>query len=45
MNDSADISPAEPQADKRAWRRIYVAIIAIFATWVLLLTALTRAFQ
>jgi hypothetical protein len=28
----------------RTWRGVYIAVLAIFITWVLLLTALSRAF-
>jgi hypothetical protein len=29
----------------RTWRGVYCAVIGIFVTWVILLTALSRAFR
>jgi hypothetical protein len=51
MNDSADTN--RPAADDestgfpalRTWRRVYLAVVVIFVTWVVLLTALSRAFH
>ena len=51
MNNSPDTS--SPVVDDqgtgfpalRTWRAVYLAVVAIFVTWVVLLTALSRAFH
>jgi hypothetical protein len=51
MNDPADAN--SPAADDqrtgfpalRTWRAVYLTVVAIFVTWVVLLTALSRAFR
>jgi hypothetical protein len=51
MNDSANTN--RPAADDertgfpalRSWRSVYLVVVAIFVTWVVLLTALSRAFH
>ena len=57
MNDAADTNNADtdPTDDGddegtgfpalRTWRGVYCAVIGIFITWVVLLTALSRAFR
>ena len=57
MNDAADTNNADtdPTDDSddegtgfpalRTWRGVYCAVIGIFITWVVLLTALSRAFR
>jgi hypothetical protein len=45
MSDSvAEHETADP-GDPQKWRAIYLGVIIIFTLWVLLLTALSRAFQ
>lgn len=50
-DDSTDISPlaADDQSTGfpalRSWRSIYLAVVSIFVIWVVLLTALSRAFR
>jgi len=51
MNDSTD-TPGVAEEDEstgfpalRTWRGVYGAVIGIFVTWVVLLTALSRAFR
>lgn len=51
MNESGQTN--SPAADDpgtgfpllRTWRAVYLAVVAIFVTWVVLLTALSRAFH
>ncbi len=55
MNDSADTSDLSDAAGDddertgfpalRTWRSVNAAVIGIFVTWVVLLTALSRAFR
>ena len=50
MNDSADTtSAADDQGTGfpalRTWRGVYLAVVAIFVMWVVLLAALSRAFH
>jgi hypothetical protein len=47
MNSPTGINDAAttPAPDEHSWRAIYLIVIAIFAAYVLLLTALSRAFQ
>ena len=51
MNESTDTSPlvADDQSTGfpalRSWRAVYLAVLSIFVTWVVLLTALSRAFR
>jgi hypothetical protein len=51
MNDSADKKSADDDDEGtgfpalRTWRGVYCFVIGIFVTWVVLLTALSRAFH
>ena len=53
MNDAADTKDSDANdADEgtglpalRTWRSVYGVVIGIFITWVVLLTALSRAFR
>lgn len=51
-DDSTDISPLAADDDQstgfpalRTWRSVYLAVVSIFIIWVVLLTALSRAFR
>ena len=51
MNDSTDTPGGAGDEEStgfpalRTWRRVYGVVICIFITWVVLLTALSRAFR
>ena len=51
MSDSTDASPdaVDDQTTGfpalRTWRTVYLAVLSIFVIWVVLLTALSRAFR
>ena len=51
MNDSADTNSLAVDDERtgfpalRTWLSVYLAVVAIFVTWVVLLTALSRAFH
>ncbi len=51
MNDPTDPNPlaADDRSTGfpalRSWRAVYLAVLLIFVTWVVLLTALSRAFR
>ena len=44
-NNFADDDASTGLRVPRTWRGVYLVVIAIFFTWVVLLTALSRAFQ
>ena len=51
MNDSTETSGVAEEDEGtgfpalRTWRGVYCVVIGIFVTWVVLLTALSRAFR
>ena len=45
MNETLpEVQASEPH-DSRNWRTVYCVVVGIFTLWVILLTALSRAFQ